>query len=409
MNEWWSAMAMTENWIALAAIPVLSAFVGWVTNALAIAMTFKPLEFVGIPRLRLGWQGIVPAKSAKMAGFVVDNALEKVADLNDLFQVMQPETIAEQLATSVDERLEDYIDEAMRESHEVMWERVPLIMRKRIYARTRRQLPMIMENLVEDVAANIEDLVDLRGMVVRVMRNNKALVVRVFTEVGRQELDFVVRSGLYFGFLFGLLQAIVFWLWPEPWLLPVFGFLTGYVTNWLALNVIFRPINPIVCGPLRLHGLFMQRKAEVSAQLSELMTQEVINLKQILLELLGGPHEHRTRAIVNRHLRPLLDSTMIRASLQVALGAEGFSSLKGQMADRALAVSLQSVEQASFGDERSQRIAKLLTNRLSQMSDEAFQNLLRPAFKEDEWILIVLGAVLGTLAGFVQWGLLWLS
>jgi hypothetical protein len=31
-----------------------------------------------------------------------------------------------------------------------------------------------------------------------------------------------------------------------------------------------------------------------------------------------------------------------------------------------------------------------------------FQNLLRPAFQEDEWILIVLGGVTGALAGWLQ-------
>ena len=36
------------------------------------------------------------------------------------------------------------------------------------------------------------------------------------------------------------------------------------------------------------------------------------------------------------------------------------------------------------------------------MSNEEFQELSRPAFKEDEWILIMLGAVLGAMAGFGQ-------
>ena len=31
-----------------------------------------------------------------------------------------------------------------------------------------------------------------------------------------------------------------------------------------------------------------------------------------------------------------------------------------------------------------------------------FQDLLRPCFKEDEWILIALGAALGALAGLAQ-------
>lgn len=403
MNDWLTAWLEQPQAYTYLAIPVVAALVGWLTNWLALAMTFKPIEFVGFRPLRLGWQGIVPAKSGKMAGIVVDNALAKLADLSELFQAMEPEKIAEHIAKSIDERIEDYIDEVMRENHAVLWERVPLMVRRRVYARTRRQLPEVMDNIVEDMAANIEQLVDLRDMVVRMMRANKALVVRVFTEVGANELRFVVRSGAYFGFLFGLLELGIYLYYPEPWLLPLFGFVVGYLTNWLALNLIFRPVEPISWGPLHLHGLFMRRKSEVADKLSALTTAEIINLRNLMVEVLTGPQAGKTRAIVKRHLRPLLDSSVIRAALQLAMGAEAYIDLKNTVTDRAVAMSLDSITEASFSDERSQVIDRVFSGRLKAMSNSAFQDLLRPAFKEDEWILIGLGALLGGVAGMLQW------
>jgi uncharacterized membrane protein YheB (UPF0754 family) len=53
--------------IAYASIPVTCGFIGWVTNWLALKMTFYPLRFIGIPPV-LGWQGIIPRKAAKIAG-----------------------------------------------------------------------------------------------------------------------------------------------------------------------------------------------------------------------------------------------------------------------------------------------------------------------------------------------------
>jgi uncharacterized membrane protein YheB (UPF0754 family) len=43
--------------------------------------------------------------------------------------------------------------------------------------------------------------------------------------------------------MFGLIQMAVFWVYDAIWLLPVAGFLVGWVTNWLALKVIFRLLN----------------------------------------------------------------------------------------------------------------------------------------------------------------------
>jgi hypothetical protein len=39
---------------------------------------------------------------------------------------------------------------------------------------------------------------------------------------------------------------------------------------------------------------------------------------------------------------------------------------------------------------------------MSNLSPEEFQGFLRPVFQEDEWKLILVGAVLGVLAGVLQ-------
>ncbi len=40
--------------------------------------------------------------------------------------------------------------------------------------------------------------------------------------------------------------------------------------------------------------------------------------------------------------------------------------------------------------------------KMEGLSPEEFEGVLRPAYKQDEWKLIVVGAILGMLAGFAQ-------
>ena len=44
----------------------------------------------------------------------------------------------------------------------------------------------------------------------------------------------------------------------------------------------------------------------------------------------------------------------------------------------------------------------MMRERISSQPPAEFQELLRPIFKEDEWILIAIGGALGALAGWVQ-------
>ena len=267
-------------------IPFIAGMVGWVTNWMAVQMTFYPLEFIGI-RPIFGWQGIIPSKAEKMSGILVDQTLSKIGSIEEFFQQMEPEKISAHLTRSIQGRIEEYTDEVMTERNAVLWENLPMLVRRRVYSRARRAIPEVMDNVVDDISKHVEELVDLKHMISSQMREDKALMVKMFREVGDPEFRFVINSGIYFGFLFGLCQIPVFIYFPGNWVMPFFGFLVGVATNWLALNVIFRPLNPVRVGPFRIQGLFLKRQKDVAESFARLHQLEaaavVLDTNQIVL------------------------------------------------------------------------------------------------------------------------------
>lgn len=55
----------------------------------------------------------------------------------------------------------------------------------------------------------------------------------------------------------------VWLLYDKPWTLPAGGAVVGYITNWLAIKLIFEPVDPVKLGPFVLQGLFLKRQDEV--------------------------------------------------------------------------------------------------------------------------------------------------
>src|SRR5690554_8003165 len=100
-----------EFWQYLS-IPIIAALIGWITNWLAIKMTFFPLEFVGKPPL-LGWQGIIPSKAGKMAAIAVDATISKIGTVREIFEQIDPKVLAAHIIYTVDPRVEEYVDELM--------------------------------------------------------------------------------------------------------------------------------------------------------------------------------------------------------------------------------------------------------------------------------------------------------
>ena len=381
-------------------IPFVAAFVGWGTNWLAIQLTFYPVDYVGFKPF--GWQGVIPAKGEKMAGIVIDNTLAKISTMSEIFEEFEPDKIAHHIIKVTDARIEEYTDDIMSEKNAVLWENLPNVLKNRVYNRARKQLPSIMDNLLEDMQANIDDLIDAKLMIVRTLTADKNLLNRVFKECGAAEFKFVVNSGMVFGFLFGIIQMFVWYTYPAMWVLPVFGLIVGLATNWMALNLIFRPLNPVKVGPWKVQGLFLARQNAVSEVFCRIITSEILTVRSLMTEIYKGPKAERSKALIKKHLRPILDGGVMRTVAQLTVGPEGYVKLKRTIEEKAIEFSLASFDDPAFAKERAVVVEKMFRDRMQAMTPGEFQNLLRPAFQEDEWILILIGGVLGFLAGVTQ-------
>ena len=226
---------MSGDTLRIAAIPVIAGLIGFVTNWLAVRMMFEPVTFRGIGPF--GWQGVIPGKAAKMASISVDKGLAKLGSLSEFYEKLDPDAIARHVVGDSGEEIRRLVDQiAARESPEV-WLELPDSVREAVLDRVERELPALVGSVTKDIGANIDQLMDLKSMVVRHMRDHPTLVNRMFWEVGEREFRFIVRSGLYFGFGLGLIQMAVFLAWDNPVVLPVAGLLVGYLTNWVALRI----------------------------------------------------------------------------------------------------------------------------------------------------------------------------
>ncbi|MGP4845550.1 DUF445 domain-containing protein [Marinobacter sp. 1Y8] len=391
-----------EFWQYLS-IPVIAALIGWITNWLAIKMTFYPLNFIGIKPI-WGWQGIIPSKARKMAAISVDATISKIGTVQEIFQQIDPQVLGEYVIHNVEPRTEEYVDELMLREYPTFWENLPASARNMVYERVRKSTPHLVDNLVADLSENIEGLLDIKGMVIDRLAADKRLLNRIFLECGQKEFKFIVNSGFYFGFLFGLIQMTVWYFYQAWWVLPVFGLLVGWATNWIALNVIFRPLHPHKIGPITLQGLFLKRQREVAESFCHIVTHEILTVGNIINAVLNGPNGDRARNMVKKHMKPLVDETagMGKALTQMAFGPTGFATLKNQVGEKALEISSTSFDNPVFEKDRAEAVESIMVERMVALSSDEFQDLLRPCFQEDEIKLIAVGALLGFAAGVAQ-------
>jgi len=384
-------------------IPFVSAFVGWITNLIAIKMTFYPLNYWGIRPF--GWQGIIPSKARKMAETAVDLWTSKLINIETQFAKIKPEKVAEEMAPSIDYLSKEIIDEVMEAKMPRIWRQLPDVMKKSLYEDVGKSLPMIVEEMMKDIKRDFSNMLDLKTLAVVSLTKNKKLLNQMFLKCGEQEFKFIIRSGFYFGFLFGLIQMIVWYFVPMWWILPVFGILVGYFTNYLALQLIFRPLKPIKIGNFSIQGMFIKRQQEVSEEYSRMVASKIITIESIFEYIIRGPGSKRLRKIVRRQIDKTINETagVLRSALETYTGSRMFVHIRNIACFRFMQELPMNIRHVFGYAEDALDLEAILREKMSALSPVEFEAFLRPVFKEDETTLILIGAALGGIAGLVQY------
>ncbi len=384
-------------------IPLVSAFVGWITNLIAIKMTFYPLKYWGIGPF--GWQGIIPSKARKMAETALDLWTSKLINIETQFAKINPEKVAEEMSPAIDYLSKEIIDEVMEAKMPLLWRQLPEVIKKNLYEDVGKSLPLIVEEMMKDINHDFSNMLDLKTLAVASLTKNKKLLNQMFLKCGEQEFRFIIRSGFYFGFLFGLIQMIVWYFVPMWWILPVFGILVGYFTNYLALQLIFRPLKPIKIGNLSIQGMFIKRQKEVSEEYSRMVASNIITIESIFEYIIRGPGSARLRKIVRRQIDKTINETagVLRSALETYTGSRMFVHIRNIACFRFMQELPMNIRHVFGYAEDALNLEAILRQKMSALSPMEFEAFLRPVFKEDETTLILIGAALGGIAGLVQY------
>lgn len=395
---------LTENWILYVSMPLVAALIGWVTKLVAIRMMFEPIDFVGI-KPWFGWQGIVPRKSVKMATIATDLMMEKLITPEEVFDRLDPHRIAEEVRQPMLAMAEDITREVAAQYQSGLWESIPESFRRRIISRVQKESPAMVEQIMTEIKTNLDKVFDLKAMITSTLTRDRTLLNRIFREAGENEFAFIVRCGIYFGFGIGLLQVTAWALTHNPWIMPIFGGFVGWFSDWMALKMIFNPKHPTrYFGIFEWQGLFLKNRKEVSAKYGRLVAKEIVTPANIIHSILNGPLSDRLYALVQKQVQLMVDKQagVAKPFVVFSVGSKRYQEMKKEVASRMMDYLPETLSYMEGYAEEAMDLQNLMSTKLQQLNEEEYESLLRPAFKEDEWILIAVGAALGFMVGELQ-------
>lgn len=395
---------MPDLLLLLVGVPLATGFIGWVTNWSAVKMIFHPANFRGIGPI--GWQGIIPRNAAKFARGTADMATQNLISARELAERLDPDELEQVFAEALDDQAEPLVADAAEIVRPGAWQQLPEPVRGQIVDQVRQRSRTIARELFDQLQGVSREVLDLHHLVYTQLSGpNVERMSRFMRETGAREFKFIEHYGGFFGFAIGVMQVGVWSVMQRWWVMPIAGVLVGLVTNWMAIQMIFRPFEPTkYLGFFTYQGLFPKRQAEIAVDYSRLMADEIFTARNLIRLVTEGPGGERVTGLIADTLSARLDSEweQVKNMVPVEVTDEQRAQIKERVVQGMFEAAPDALPHLEDYLDRKLEVGRVVEDKLRNMSKPEFERLLRGVFEEDEITLVLVGGFLGGAVGCLQ-------
>lgn len=191
--------------------PVICAFIGWLTNYLAIKMLFHPRKPIRIFTLSI--QGIFPkrqkALAVNLAMMIQDNLISE----KDVSGIIESPEFTEKFKGMVQVSLETFVREKLVGLHPMVGMFLNDEMMIKVSKLLGEQLDQAVPGLLQQGAREVESRFDVRRLVQEKVEgfSMDQLELLLFS-IMQNEFKFIELVGAILGFMIGIFQSLFFLL-----------------------------------------------------------------------------------------------------------------------------------------------------------------------------------------------------
>lgn len=155
---------------------------------------------------------------------------------------------------------------------------------------------------------------------------------------------------------------------------------------------------------MNIQGLFLKRQKQVAKELASMLTDTCVNAEHMIKYLVSTPGYDKALEIFDRHTSIACDEILgyAKSMVPIAVGVDRWTTLKKEVIQGLLEELPSHSSQFLKYVDQALHIEETIAGRLSSLPPDQFEGMLHPAFQEDEWMLILLGGILGVIVGLFQ-------
>ena len=196
------------NYWLLIIIPIISAFIGWITNWVAIKMLFHPRT----PKKILGitFQGIFPKRQQQFAEKLGKLVSSEFLSFNDIEQKISNPDNLKKIMPLIENHFDDFLRNRLSNEMPVISMFIGDKTISKLKESFMKEIETLFPHVMKQYATNLKDELDLEQIVInKVAGFSSDKLEEVLYQIMSKEFRFVEIIGAVIGFIIGLIQVII--------------------------------------------------------------------------------------------------------------------------------------------------------------------------------------------------------
>lgn len=195
------------------------------------------------------------------------------------------------------------------------------------------------------------------------------------------------------------------------WTLPVIAALTGYITNYIAIKMLFHPRKKVKILFLEIQGIFPKRQKNLAEKLGKIVAEELFSIEDVKKSLQNPDSTEDISAIVDTRLNDFLDNRLIEAMPMLAMfmNDEIKQKIKSTLLEEVQLMLPELIDRFISKIENDVDIEKTVYEKVVSFSTDKLEDILYSIMSKEFKFIEILGGVLGFMIGLIQIAILQLQ
>lgn len=185
-------------------------------------------------------------------------------------------------------------------------------------------------------------------------------------------------------------------------ILAIIGGLIGYITNVIAIKLIFRPINPIKIPILNIEivGMIPKRKSEIAKNIGEIISDQFLSIDEIIDSMITKEDKENITNYMKLKVKLILNEKMTLIPSTIKSLVQNYVA---EIIEDEIRQSIDELcEEIIIKANNRINIKEMVETKINELDLYELEEIILTIVKKELRHIEVLGLILGFLIGIIQ-------